>query len=233
MLNINSSKEHRSAMPRLATWLLSRLANPAYRNELIGDMEEEYTERQQTNQDTTTWLLRQTASAIWDGQNAMVKSTVFVKALSIILCVLTLPTIALFVGWLSNVDESSEQLLQLLSAGEVHFILFNTEYWRLVWNENSISHLELGMFIHTPSILWAMVFTGSTYWFLKKSNPSVWLFSAFALAYMLLPYLFGYTVISSLEPVDQKVGPILAFMMLAPFFTLPLYVYFLFKRFLK
>jgi hypothetical protein len=233
MLNINSSKEHRSAMPRLATWLLSRLANPAYRNELIGDMEEEYTERQQTNQDTTTWLLRQTASAIWDGQNAMVKSTVFVKALSIILCVMTLPTIALFVGWLSNVDESSEQLLQLLSAGEVHFILFNTEYWRLVWNENSISHLELGMFIHTPSILWAMVFAGSTYWFLKKSNPSVWLFSAFALAYMLLPYLFGYTVISSLEPVDQKVGPILAFMMLAPFFTLPLYVYFLFKRFLK
>jgi len=233
MLNINSSKEHRSAMPRLAMWLLSRLANPAYRNELIGDMEEEYTERQQTNQDTTTWLLRQTASAIWDGQNAMVKSTVFVKVLSIILCVLSLLTIALFNGWLSNVDESSEQLLQLLSAGEVHFILFNTEYWRLVWNENSISHLELGMFIHTPSILWAMVFAGSTYWFLKKSNPSVWLFSAFALAYMLLPYLFGYTVISSLEPVDQKVGPILVFMMLAPFFTLPLYVYFLFKRFLK
>jgi hypothetical protein len=233
MLNINSSKEHPTAMPKLATWLLSRLANPAYRNELIGDMEEEYTERQQTNKDTTTWLLRQTASAIWDGQNAMVKSTAFVKALSIILCVLTLPTITIFVGWLSNLHEPSEQLLQLLSAGEVHFILFNTEYWRLAWNENSISHLELGMFIHTPSILWAMVFAGSTYWFLKKSNPSVWLFSTFALAYLLLPYLFGYTVISSLEPVDQKVGPILAFMMLAPFFTLPLYVYFLFKRFSK
>jgi hypothetical protein len=233
MFNTNSSEEHPTAMPKLATWLLSRLANPAYRNELIGDMEEEYTERQQTNQESTTWLLRQTASAIWDGQNAMVKSTVFVKALSIILCVMTLPTIALFVGWLSNVDEPSEQLSQLLSAGEVHSILFNTEYWRLVWNENSISHLELGMFIHTPSILWAMVFAGSTYWFLKKSTPSVWLFSAFALAYMLLPYLFGYMVISSLEPVDQKVGPILAFMMLAPFFTLPLYVYFLFKRFLK
>jgi len=163
----------------------------------------------------------------------MITSTGFVKALSIVLCVLTLPTIALFVGWLSNLHDPSEQLLQLLSAGEVHFILFNTEYWRLAWNENSISHLELGMFIHTPSILWAMVFAGSTYWFLKKSNPSVWLFSAFALAYMLLPYLFGYAVINSLEPVDQKVGPILAFMMLAPFFTLPLYVCFLFKRFSK
>jgi hypothetical protein len=233
MLNINSSEEHPTAMPKLVTWLLSRLANPAYRNELIGDMEEEYTERQQTNLDTTNWLLRQTALAIWDGQNAMMKSTVFVKALSIVLCVLTLPTIALFVGWLSNLHEPSEQLLQLLSAGEVHFILFNTEYWRLAWNENSISHLELGMFIHTPSILWAMVFAGSTYWFLKRSNPSVWLFSTFALAYILLPYLFGYSVISSLEPVDQKVGPILAFMMLAPFFTLPLYVCFLFKHFSK
>jgi hypothetical protein len=233
MLNINSSEEHPTAMPKLVTWLLSRLANPAYRNELIGDMEEEYTERQQTNLDTTNWLLRQTALAIWDGQNAMMKSTGIVKALSIVLCVLTLPTIALFVGWLSNLHEPSEQLLQLLSAGEVHFILFNTEYWRLAWNENSISHLELGMFIHTPSILWAMVFAGSTYWFLKRSNPSVWLFSTFALAYILLPYLFGYSVISSLEPVDQKVGPILAFMMLAPFFTLPLYVCFLFKHFSK
>jgi hypothetical protein len=233
MFNTNSSEEHPTAMPKLTTWLLSRLANPAYRNELIGDMEEEYTERKQTNQESTTWLLRQTASAIWDGQNAMVKSTVFVKVLSIVLCVMTLPTIALFVGWLSNINEPSEQLWQLLMAGEVHFILFNTEYWRIVWNDSGISHLELGMFIHTPSILWAMMFAGSTYWFLKRSNPSVWLFSTFALAYMLLPYLFGYTVISSLEPVDQKVGPILAFMMLAPFFTLPLYVYFLFKRFLK
>jgi len=233
MLNINSSKEHPTAMPRLATWLLSRLANPAYRNELIGDMEEEYTERQQANQYTSYWLQRQTVMAIWDGQNAMVKSTGFVKVLSIVLCVLMLPTIALFVGWLSNVQNASEHLWQLLSAGEVHSILFNTEYWRLVWNESGISNLELAMFINTPSILWALVFAGSTYLFLKRSNPSAWLFSAFALAYMLLPYLFGYTVISSLEPVDQKVGPILAFMMLAPFFTLPLYVYFLFKRFSK
>jgi hypothetical protein len=233
MLNINSSEEQHASMPKLATWLLSRLANPAYRLELIGDMEEEYAGRQQTNQVTTNWLLRQTASAIWEGQNAMVKSTGFVKALSIVLCVMTLPTIVLFVGWLSNMDEPSEHLWQLLMAGEVHFILFNSEYWRIVWNESGISHLEFEMFIHIPSILWAIVFAGSTQLFLKKSNPSVWLFSAFALAYMLLPYLFGLTVISSLEPVAQKVGPILAFMMLAPFFTLPLFVCFLFKRFSK
>ncbi|WP_340679788.1 hypothetical protein [Paraglaciecola sp.] len=233
MLNINSSEEHRTALPKLATWLLSRLANPAYRDELIGDMEEEYAERQQANQDTTNWLLRQTALAIWDGQNAMVKTTGFVKVLSIVLCVLTLPTIALFVGWLSNVDAPSEHLWQLLLAGEVHSILFNSEYWRLAWNESGISHLELAMFINIPSILWAMVFVGSTYLFLKKANPSVWVFSAFALAYMLLPYLFGYTVISSLEPVAQTVGPIMAFMILAPFFTLPLYVCFLFKWFSK
>ena len=233
MLNTNSSEEHPTAMPKLATWLLSRLANPAYRNELIGDMEEEYTGRHQANQDTTYWLLRQTASAIWDGQNAMVKSTGFVKALSIVLCVMALPTIVLFVGWLSNMQMPSEQLWQLLMAGEVHSILFNAEYWRIVWNESGISHLELAMFINIPSILWAMLFAGSAYLFLKKSNPSVWVFSAFALAYMLLPYLFGYTLINSVDPVPQIVGPIVAFMMLAPFFTLPLYVCFLFRQFSK
>jgi hypothetical protein len=233
MLNINSSEEQHTSMPKLATWLLSRLANPVYRDVLIGDMEEEYTERQQTNQNTSNWLLRQTTLAILDGQNAMVKTTGFVKVLSIVLCVLTLPTITFFVGWLSNMREPSEHLWQLLMAGEVHSILFNAEYWRLVWSESGISHLELAMFIHIPSILWAMVFAGSAYLFLKRSKPSVWVFSFCALAYMLLPYLFGYTLISSIDPVAQKVGPILAFMLLAPFFTLPLYVGFLFKWFSK
>lgn len=233
MLNSNSSEEHRAAMPKLAVWLLSRLANPAYRDELIGDMEEEYTERKQTHQDPTTWLVRQTVLAILDGQNAMIKTTGFVKTLAIILCVLALPTIVLFVGWLSNMQKPSEYLWQLLLAGEVHFLLFNSEYWTIAWQENNISRLEFGMFIDTPSILWAIVFVGSTYLFFKKSNPSVWVYSAFALAYMLVPYLVGYTVISSLEPAAHKVGPILAFMMLAPFFTLPLYLGFLFKRFAK
>jgi hypothetical protein len=233
MLNIHSSGKHRTAMPKLATWLLSRLATPAYRDELIGDLEEEYTERQQTNQDTTYWLLRQTTLAILDGQKTMVRTAGFVKALSIILCVLALPTIALFVGWLSNMHMPSEHLWQLLMAGEVHFILLNTEYWGIAWNESGISHLDFMMFVHIPSILWAMVFAASAYLFLKKSNPSIWVFTIFAMAYILLPYLFGYAVISSLELAAQKVGPILAFMMLAPFFTLPLFVYFLFKRFSK
>lgn len=233
MHNINSSEEQHTSMPKLATWLLSRLANPAYRAELIGDMEEEYAERKQTNQPATNWLLRQVTSAIWDGQNAMVKTTGFVKVLSIVLCVLTLPTIVFFVGWLSNVKEPSEHLWQLLMAGEVHYILFNAEYWRLAWSDSGISHLEISMFINAPSILWAMLFAGSAYLFLKRASRSVWAFSAFALAYILLPYLFGFTLINSIEPVAKKVGPILAFMMLAPFFTLPLYVYFLFKRFSK
>ena len=78
----------------------------------------------------------------------MVKTTGFVKVLSIVLCVLTLPTITFFVGWLSNMREPSEHLRQLLMAGEVHSILFNAEYWRLAWSESGISHLEIAMFIH-------------------------------------------------------------------------------------
>ncbi len=233
MLNINSSNKHCTEMPKLATWLLSRLTNPAYRDELIGDLAEEYTERQLADKETSNWLLRQTALAIWDGQNAMVKSTGFVKALSILLCVLTLPTIALFVSWLSNMQKPSEPLWQLLLSGEVHSILFNSEYWRLAWNQSDMSHLEIGMFINSPAILWAVLFAAATYLFLKRSNPTVWVYSALALTFMLLPYLFGYTLINITEPHPKTVGPILAFMMLAPFFTIPLYVYFLFKRYTK
>jgi len=41
----------------------------------------------------------------------------------------------------------SEHLCQLLMTGEVHFILFNREYWGLAWNESGISHLEINLFI--------------------------------------------------------------------------------------
>lgn len=233
MHNINSSKEHQATMPKAVTWILSKLANPQYRDELIGDLEEEYTQRQHTHQRNIDWLLRQTLLAVWDGQNAMVKTPGFVKALSITLCVLALPTIILFVGWLSNMHEPSERLWQLLLAGEIHSILLSAEYWATAWNKSSISHLNVNIFIHIPSILWAMVFASSTYLLFKRITLSVWVFSVFALTYMLLPYLFGYTVISSLTPTARKVGPILAFMMLAPFFTLPMYVWFLFRMFSK
>lgn len=220
-------------MPKFVSWLLSLLANPAYRSELIGDMEEEYTERRHTHQETKRWLLRQLVWAIWDGQKAMVRSTNFVKAVSVVLLLVIMPTIVLFVGWLSNMEQPTESLWQLLIAGNIHSLLLSSEYWILAWNESGVTHLTLGMFINIPSILWSAVFAGATYYLLKQSNVSVWVFSLFTLIFMLLPYLFGHTVIAMLEPAVHKVGPILAFMILAPFFTLPTFVYFLFKRYPK
>ena len=220
-------------MPKIVTWLLSRLANPNYRNELTGDMEEEYRDRQHAKQNTGRWLLRQTVFAIWDGQKAMIQSTKFLRAISIILCIFALPTIALFVGWLSNMEKPPEHLWQLLLGGEVHKILFSSDYWSLAWNESGITHLELAMFINIPSILWALVFAGLAHMLINRFKPSAYLFSLIAFMYLLLPYFFGYVVISSFEPVPHNVGPILAFMMLAPFFTLPVYASFLFKRYSK
>ena len=233
MHNLNTQAEPMGTLPKIAVWLLSRLSNPAYREELIGDMEEEYQDRSQAGLQTSAWLLRQTASAIWDGQKAMVKTTQFLKALSIVFCLMLLPTIIVFVGWLSNVSEPSEYLWQLLLDGEVHTIVFNSEFWQLAWHESGIKHLEFNMFINIPAILWAMVFAASTYLYLKNSQPSAWVFSLFALAFLSVPYLFGYGIISALTPEPKKVGPILAFMMLAPFWTLPVYVGFLFKQYSK
>lgn len=233
MFKNKSPQNHSASMPQFFSRLLSILANPAYRDELIGDIEEEYKERQRTNKNAGEWLLRQTALAIWDGQKAMVKSTNFLKVLSIILCILAMPSIALFVGWLSNMEQPSEQLWQFLLAGELDNILLHSNYWKEAWNESGIAHLKLSMFVNIPSLLWAVVFASAAYMLLRKFTPSAWIFSALSLAYLLLPYLFGYMVINLSDPAAHRVGPILAFMILAPFFTLPMYVYFLFRRFPK
>jgi hypothetical protein len=46
-------------MFNLIIWLLSKLTNPAYRNELIGDLEEEYNQRLQENNHARAWVLKQ------------------------------------------------------------------------------------------------------------------------------------------------------------------------------
>lgn len=233
MNNSRLTNTHETALPPLITWLLSRLANPNYRVELIGDMEEEFIERRHAHDNSLGWLLRQTFLAIWDGQKAMIRTTNFAKALGVVLCVLLIPTIVVFVGWLSNLKDPSEHLWQLIIAGEIHKILFNAEFWYLAWHKSGVSHLELGMFMHIPSLIWGGVFALSAHVFLKKVMPGIWQYSAFALAFFLVPYLFGFALINIFEPVPKSVGPILAFMVLAPFFTLPTYITYLFKGYFK
>lgn len=231
MLNAKSTQNPHQSVPPLVIWLLTRLANPAYRQELIGDIEEEYIQRKQANQETRDWLTKQFIFAIWDGQKAMLKTTGFVRTLSIICCLLVLPTIALFVGWLSNMREVSENLWQLLLSADIHRILLHSEYWHTAWNESGIRHLDIGMFIHIPSIIWALVFAFSAHRLINKTIPTAWLFAGFSLVFFLVPYLFGYALINSFDLYPRLIGPILAFMMLAPFFTLPVFVGLLFRRF--
>ncbi|RTE85496.1 MULTISPECIES: hypothetical protein [Gammaproteobacteria] len=229
----NAQQENHTALPKLVGWLLSRLANPAYKNELIGDLEEEYIERQSAHQETTKWLCSQAMFAIWDGQKAMARTTKFVKVISIILCILALPTIVFFVGWLANMQDPSEQLWQLLVDGKIHAILFNSEYWQSAWNEHGLGQIGLATFINVPGIFWALLFAGASYLFLSKTNSNSWQYGIFALAFIVVPYLLGYAAISALEPEPQKIGPTIAFMVLAPFFTIPVYLVILFGRFRK
>ncbi len=233
MLNTHSQPDYVGAMPKLAVWLLNRLANPAYRDELIGDMEEEYLDRRRESNNAANWLAKQVFFAIWDGQKAMVRTTGFIKIISVVFCLLALPTIMLFVGWLSNMEEPSEKLWHLLLTGEVHQLFFNIEYWQHAWRESGIRHLQLSMFINIPAIFWAGVFFVSSLLFFKNTTPSAMGFGLFMLAFIVLPYCFGYAVINVLEPAPKKVGPILAFMTLTPFWTLIVYIGLLFKQYKK
>ena len=229
MHDLHSQTNYSERLPKPVIWLLSRLTNPAYRDELLGDLAEEHHERLTAGEHTTRWLIRESFSAIWDGQKALLKTTGFIKLVSLTFALLLIPIIALFVGWLSNMHETSEYIWQSLLAGKIHILLFEPEYWREAWFESSVSKLTWGMFINVPSLLWAMAFAMVSFRFLRQAAPSARAFSLLSLAFLLLPYLFGYTVISVLEPAARKIGPIMAFMVLAPFWVIPVYIGYLFK----
>ena len=177
-------------------------------------------------------MLKQILVAVVDGQAAMVKSPSFVKAFSVVLCLLLLPTIALFVTWLSMMSQPEADLWSLLLAGDVHNILIKPQYWISAWNEtNAIQNIDIHMFMHIPALCWACVFTVAMYRLLQFKTPSAQTFVQIAFGFILFPYGFGYFTISILQPAAVIVGPVLAFMMIAPFFMLPVFSGFLFKRF--
>jgi len=210
--------------------LLARLYGQGLGEALVGDMQEEYSQRKKEHAGrASAWLASQYSRTLMSG---VMRACASPTGLFRIMCLLTLIGLPLLLGsvaWLSNMDETTPQLWQMVLAGEMHKTLFVAEYWQ-AQGESFARIDDLYMFINVNSLLWCALIMGAIVYLDKKKGCSLTSISLFSLAAMLVPYIAGLVFIDMAQLPPKKVGPVIAFMLFNIMYLLPLTTLWLHKK---
>ncbi|MFT4938751.1 MAG: hypothetical protein ACI88A_001780 [Paraglaciecola sp.] len=218
-MNKVNSNAHNYPFIRLGNGLLKLVLTKRTAENLIGDLEEAFNDRAETDlRVAKRWYVKQFVVTFISSIADRVKSDSSLNLSMLGMAVIILPVIFCMVAWLSNMDETTPTVWQLLLDGQLHQIVFFAEFWSV--QPQALLAVEVPMFISYNSILWAalsLILIGKI---AIRRNSSVRLVAGMGMATMLLPYLAGLAFIQIAEPIPTQVGPILAFMLLNVFYLL-------------
>lgn len=183
---------------------------------VCGDIEEEYEQlvaKQNPKSQTNLWLIKHTL--ITCGYFMMTTNklwTVLISVFSISLFML----MALAVIWLSNysdVSAFSEQFWQQFSAGSLHIVFFEANFWQ--YSLHSLSQgSELHLWFDSAAFIYSIIALLIIMKIDNKNNQSIKPFLLISVSLMLLPYLFGSVILATQNIPMIEVGPIIATMWL-------------------
>ena len=206
-------QQQRSMSLTFASNLLVKVL-PSYSKEaMVGDLREEFWQRkQQGTVQANCWLWLQLVRAVFHGLTTALKGQAAMKYLAMAGCLTVVPTLIAMVAWLSNMDNTSDEVWQQLLGANMHNIVTYGHFWQQVPEAlGAIDGIQL--FIHHWSVAWTLISFGaiSAISYLKRCNAhQVMLMGLVA---MLLPYALGWMYINTMMLPPNKLGPIIAFML--------------------
>ncbi|MCC2616316.1 hypothetical protein LJ739_08695 [Aestuariibacter halophilus] len=212
---------HQPTPSPLALWCLRHLSDPNSRDHLVGDLLEEFEQRQQQDAAMARrWLWRQTFHACGYGIRRRLQGNWTVHLLALFGVLILSPTLVALVYWLSNMDATAEPLWQALLRGDLHVIVLSTAYWQEAAKAFG-QGASLGMFINLPALVWSglVLFTLSVLFRTTTLSARTLLLWGYASA--ITPYVIGSYYIGVTDMVPTAIGPLLAFMLFAALYLLP------------
>jgi hypothetical protein len=210
MTNINDKYE----VPALARFLLQRCLPVYSREGLLGDLNEEHAARATVDPSSATrWYWYQTLRTLLYVMSSVLGSIALLRVLVLALSFLLLPTLISMVAWLSNMNETSPEIMEYLLAGQMHNMLGDSYFWQQ--QLSAVGHIDFEMYLNVPSVLWAACCLFVLFYTQKKHPLSAHQIAAFGYGLMLLPYFVGLIYIDSMQLVPTKIGPIIAFMLIS------------------
>lgn len=218
MANVNP-KTDRTKFVRLGNRLLSLVLKKRIAENLLGDLEETFNDKSKTDLKAAKWwYTKQFLLTFVSSISGRLKSDRTVNLMMLGLAVVIVPIIFCMVAWLSNMDETTPVVWQLLLEGKMHQIVFFAEFWSVQFD--ALPSVEISMFIGYKSIFWAVFCLALINRIASNPASTVRIIAFMGMIAMILPYLLGMAFIQIYQPIPTQVGPILAFMLLNVFYLL-------------
>lgn len=198
--------------PRLAKLLLNIILPIYVKDEICGDLEEEfhqYIKKERGNVMANRWFWNQSLTTsiryLFTKQRLFSLLTILI-ALSVFTILYVAVTFLTYAGSEFFNDE-------FWKNGNVHLLLFESKFWNFTSNTITdnirVSHLtDLNSGIWSGLALLFLFILNKNYQFNTKT------FSILGLALMFIPYLYGFISLQTTIVDNKEIGPLIAFMWL-------------------
>ena len=211
-----------SKPPIIAEWLLSLCLPNTIKNEILGDLAEEFNQKiaKSANHQMVKqkyWQQALTTSiqyAIIHGKNSLIDANSQQKIMLLIGTIFFI-SIYLLITWLSNINSTEGinfDIFTELQNGNVHKILTQTGFWPLA--TTSMYEIKgLSYLFQFEALVWTFISVKILAFCRQKNTISKATFFIFSLLWLFIPYVFGAIYLKlTLLPI-QQVGPIVAIML--------------------
>lgn len=216
--------------PKIASRILQFFTPAEIRNELVGDLHEEYSHRiHQNPKAAAQWYWQQTIRTSCHYVTRFIASETLLRKLVILISLILFPALLVMISWLSVINTASDHIWQNLLAGKVHSFIFEPE---VVVNGTDalLQYAEFEMYLNWPSFFWSLFTLFLLVVRNKTSTFTAHQLTAWGTTMMFLPYIFGLVYIDIIDPAPKQVGPTVAFMTLSIVYIILPLTYFIVRK---
>ena len=201
--------------PKAALKLLNWLLPEQVKDDILGDLQEEFHQSEQSPQAKQLWFWRQSITTCMRyNMNSKTLTSLALATLSISIFYALLTAIV----FLSNgIDEVFNK--DYWSSGALHLFFAEPIFWQNLSGQQ-LNQVTPALFGNTPSIVWAGLGLTAIKLLNNRYKMGLKVYSYVALLTLTLPYIWGVFYFSlNTVPLKQS-GPIIAFMWLPILFLI-------------
>jgi len=198
--------------PKLANQMMSLLVPKWLRDNVIGDLEEEFYEIANNDvRQANKWYWQQSLETCLVYLRKKLGSFEVLGRLNFYLPLAMFLVVASLVVFLSIFEDPefiSKTFWDELLEGKIHVALFSENFWHNFWS--ILKMAEWQMFIHIESLVIATFNIGVLLYLDKKENATALKLAVWGYALAFIPYVMSIAHIASISLLAQQIGPMIA-----------------------
>lgn len=214
--------------PQLAKLLLTIILPEHVKNEISGDLEEEFHQfirAGKTENIANRWFWEQTMSTTFRylfTKQRILSAVLILIALSTIV-ILFIAVTALSYGNIAFFNND------FWSNGNIHLIFFEEKFWRF-GTEKAFSYIYPNHLIDLNSAIYSVIALLMLFTLAKKFQFKLLTLSMLSLVLLLAPYIYGFALFQLASLTNKEIGPLIAFMWLPIMYMVLPITYLLIKK---